>query len=620
MLLSASLLALTCIPHPTAQDGDIEQRVEAQVRSAVGAESGMIGYAKAELRQRAAHGLAPVFEDWASDAFAFERGARVQGESLGAARSMEALFEEAWCAAGFEVAASVEQLSPASPAELPHSLPDDAARALAEFLATMPANSRSWMKAIEGIPSTEEALGARAMRYFSGGSTAEVRALLDGFDRAEAGRAGLGFVAATERLARELARVEFPTDFEEVRVSTAFGDIRIGCMGDSEHAPEDLLLLVDLTGDDRYLPGTARAGDDLPFCAVIDLSGRDVYSSKNDPALAGAGAGIAGNGILIDLAGDDRYEVESLGAGFAAMGSGVLHDVAGDDVYVGTQTCQAVGFAGVGVIFDEAGNDRYELFTYGQGLGHPLGCGLISDLSGDDLYLARDDELRSPSPQTAEHNVSMAQGCGLGWRDDGGERSGAGGIGIVLDHSGDDTYRGGVFAQATAYWYGIGMLLDLDGADTYEAVYYGQSACAHFALTYFRDVRGDDHYKTTLSQALGNGRDFSLAIFRDDAGSDSYFAPDRSLGCGDLNGTGLFVDLDGEDAYEFQTAVNGANTNFPGAEASEIRQNAATVGIFLDLGGDADEYGREGLTNDGTWNSTGHFRGMKAFGLDDGPK
>ena len=133
-------------------------------------------------------------------------------------------------------------------------------------------------------------------------------------------------------------------------------------------------------------------------------------------------------------------------------------------------------------------------------------------------------------------------------------------------------------------------------------------------------LEGNDRYRTSMSQSLGNGRDLSISVFHDARGDDDYFAPDRSLGCGDLDGTGLVIDADGADRYRFQTKVNGGHASFGLADPGPLREKLATVGIFLDLGADLDDYGRKELSNGARWTSGGRFEGMKAIGIDDGSR
>lgn len=623
----------------------IPPEIEAEVRAATGGAEAALGYSAEDLAGWRYCARLPLFDTWIGDVVRFEHVGQLLGQRLAAAGTPSALVEEGWLAGGYEIAEALEvdavsgsalEALDATLAALWEFAGRDAPVAtietecakvdaklvapLTRFLAAVPGCVDAWALATERIERGDRTVAERALAYFSGGADADmVRLLEHDFDRAWAGRAAVEFTAAVETLADKLGKLRLSAKMADVRLPTPYGDVFLGGGGKSEYGADALLLLVDVSGHDHYLPGSAYAHGEIPLRGVIDLRGDDTYESRGSVTEAGAGAGIGGVGVLVDLRGDDTYLTERFGGGMGLFGAGVLHDVEGNDRYVGEQHCQGVGMCGVGLLLDREGEDHYELFTYGQGLGLPSGAGLLVDLDGDDDYVARDDELRRPSPQTAEHNVSMAQGCGLGWRGEGAERHASGGLGVLLDHAGDDHYRGAVFAQAVGYWYGVGMLFDLAGDDRYEAVYYGQSASAHFALSYLLDVEGNDDYRTTLSQSLGNGRDLSVAVFHDAAGDDRYFAPDRSLGCGDLDGTGLFLDSGGQDRYEFHTAVNCGLANFGGADPGEFRRTLLTLGIFLDLGGERDEYLREGPNNGDRWVTGGRFEGMKGFGLDQGP-
>jgi hypothetical protein len=643
--LMIEICVLTMFLLPVADIPAIPAEIEKEVRIAAFGEDQPVGFSKKDLSSCLFPLRMPCFLDWIEDAFRFEAEARRQGACFINAPGAAALLKEGWIAGGHALApeegpnpfdnAALEDIGITlatlwrhAEEEPPADAIDDVCRELspklvvplARFLAALPLCFESWHKAVESVNVDEESLETQALGYYSAGGGKRAASLFEKqFDRAWAGRAAVTFVDAVETLAGEIIDAKLSARTADLRVPTPYGEILLGAKGKSEHGAERFLLLIDVSGNDRYLPGSACGSGDYPLSAVIDLRGNDIYESKGEPGQAGAGAGVGGVGIVVDVTGDDQYLAEQYGAGFAALGAGLVHDLKGDDRYVGSQVCQAVGLCGVGLILDEKGDDHYEIFLYGQGLGQPMGAGLLVDRAGNDTYVARDDELRHPSAQTAEHNVSMAQGCGLGLRDDENKCYLSGGLGLLLDQGGDDRYRGAVFAQAVGYWYGVGLLFDLEGQDSYEAVYYGQSASAHFALSYHLDVEGDDKYKTTLSQSLGNGRDLSLSVFRDEEGDDTYFAPDRSLGCGDLNGIGLFVDSDGKDTYTFQTAVNGGHANFAGTNWPESRQKLPTVGIFLDLGRDRDRYGREEMKNGGKRTSGGHFEGMKGFGMDDGP-
>jgi hypothetical protein len=88
-------------------------------------------------------------------------------------------------------------------------------------------------------------------------------------------------------------------------------------------------------------------------CAVVDLGGADVYHegtvSAEHPVR-----------VLIDLAGDDRYEGRKPGIqGAAVLGVSMLIDVAGEDVYDAQDVAQGSAMGGVGILIDYGGHDSY---------------------------------------------------------------------------------------------------------------------------------------------------------------------------------------------------------------------------------------------------------------------
>ncbi len=390
------------------------------------------------------------------------------------------------------------------------------------------------------------------------------------------------------------------------RLETPLGRIVVAGPGKDAHEKGRYFLLVDLGGDDSYGSGAGGAdfGQYASLCA--DLGGADAYAAaKDDPP--SFGAGVCGIGMLFDVSGNDAYEAHSEAQGHAYYGTGILMDEAGDDRY--TVTSGGQGFAGFGAaaLLDASGNDVYTCFHLSQGAGATRGVGALVDGSGNDVYAARDDEIVLPSAQSAQHNSSLSQGCGVGRRADMADgHSVSGGIGILVDASGDDKYSGGVMAQAHGYWYGTGVLIDYEGNDEYKAAWYGQSTSAHFGLSYMRDAKGDDKYVSLISQNLGNGRDFSVSVFEDDEGNDSYTVVDRGAGCGNVNGVGLFLDLAGDDAYEIRSRESMGIAILEAAQ-SFFRRETPTIGLFVDAAGKDSytcskaEFALPDMTNGSAW-------------------
>jgi hypothetical protein len=383
----------------------------------------------------------------------------------------------------------------------------------------------------------------------------------------------------------------------DVRFRTALGDVRL-CGGSAEKHQGEVFLVIDTGGDDQYLNAPSNASAANGISIVIDVSGDDRYYS--DDALAntsvdrwagrrapgwkpGPAGALFGYSILFDRAGNDLYRSHRPGIASGRFGVGVILDSEGEDVYDGYQDGLGFGHFGWGLLEDGKGNDRYAGFRQVQGVGQTLGVGLLLDRAGNDQYLANNTLLDFPSPQTRDHNVSMAQGVGNGRRGDVIDgKSQSGGIGILFDMAGDDRYSCGVFGQGTAYWEGIGFLWDAAGTDEYRGVWYVQGTGAHFAIGALEDLAGNDRYAATMNMAQGAGHDFSTGVLIDHGGNDAYQAPNLSLGAGNANGIGIFMDRAGDDKYESSGITLGRAAE---AIKGTLRSRALCLGAFLDLGG-----------------------------------
>jgi hypothetical protein len=253
-------------------------------------------------------------------------------------------------------------------------------------------------------------------------------------------------------------------------------------------------LLVDEEGDDKYFGDTFTMGaGSFGMGLLVDMEGSDQYSG----ALFAQGFGfVSGLGALIDSCGNDNYfaggrykdilrykdHYISLSQGFAyglrpmmSGGIGMLFDLSGNDVYTSDIFGQGSSYwFSLGTLLDKEGNDKYVSFQYAQGAGTHLCLGILEDEKGDDVYIS--------------HGVS--QGCGhdlaLGiLRDKDGNDNyiaeslsqGAGsanGFGIMIDEGGDDGYYVSINANTQGYGnprrdYGsVGMLLDFSGKDLYR--------------------------------------------------------------------------------------------------------------------------------------------------------
>ena len=136
-----------------------------------------------------------------------------------------------------------------------------------------------------------------------------------------------------------------------------------------------------------------------------------------------------------------------------------------------------------------------------------------------------------------------------------------GGIGILRDESGNDTYEAQLFAQGIGYYYGLGLLWDGNGDDKYLAVRYAQGNGAHQALGVLRDESGNDDYRLSFGVGQGMGLDLAVGVLFDGGGDDAYRAGMLAQGTATANGVGLLTDGGGTDRWEINTGPNNWGTS-----------------------------------------------------------
>ncbi len=299
-------------------------------------------------------------------------------------------------------------------------------------------------------------------------------------------------------------------------------------------------------GNDRHGPDVALiidpGGDDVyerapvrggAVSVIVDLAGNDRYFGS-DLALRGLSA-------IVELAGNDRYEMRGPGLGAAIAGASLLLDFAGDDAYDAGFFAQGAAAFGVAALVDFAGADRYRVQAWGQGFGLAGGVGLLWDRAGDDSYVSSGER----DPFERGGGLSGAQGAAFGFRGLLG-----GGIGILRDDAGNDQYEAELFAQGIGYYYGLGLLWDRGGADHYRALRYAQGNGVHQAIGVLRDESGDDRYAIALGYGQGMGLDLAVGVLLDAAGDDVYRAHYGAQGAATANGFGLLADAGGDDRFE----------------------------------------------------------------------
>jgi len=439
-----------------------------------------------------------------------------------------------------------------------------------------------------------------------------------------ASRAALYSAAA--RIAHTVQNTSWQTlaSATHVDIDTPYGAIRVRGSGDDLHEDTKAFLLhVDLGGDDTYLSEIAsNLTGANPVSVAVDVDGDDLYSYREamtstrtdllpadvdgrfsgsdrhgEVSLSSRGRqGSARNGIamLFDLAGNDRYRTLRMGQGYAHHGVGVLFDGDGEDSYVAEAAAQGSAQLGIGLLIDAGeGNDTMRAFTMAQGFAFAGAIGAVIDGGGDDRY-----DCDRGAPETGGRplylfpgledraNTSFCQGAGFGRRSGNPRDALSGGLGILRDRGGDDTYVASVYAQGAGYWQATGVLSDGGGDDRYDGVYYVQGAGVHFANGILADADGDDRYGMTfeiekLSQ--GAGHDFGVGVLIDERGRDTYRVPGFGAGGSSCNGLGLFIDNAGDDHYTSRTLHSTGIGNAGSCGAS--RPTAISAGIMIDAGG-----------------------------------
>jgi hypothetical protein len=390
-----------------------------------------------------------------------------------------------------------------------------------------------------------------------------------------------------QRLAEETGEQEYVLLWD-----TPLGEIRVGGVGPNRYL-SPALITIDLGGDDYYGRDDGALGEGgAPISVLIDLSGDDTHRS-GDFSL---GSGYGGIGMLIDIEGDDLYQGGNFTQGAALVGVGVLWDGQGEDCYLAETQGQGAATFGIGLLADLEGDDLYAAEFFSQGFGGVAALGAIIEGGGNDTYAVGH---KYPDHREPDYYACLSQGFGYGWRD-----ISSGGVGVIADVAGNDTYIADYFAQGSSYWFALGILVDEGGNDKYVARRYSQGAGIHLAVGVLSDREGNDDY-LSWGVSQGCGHDLALGLLVDDEGNDSYLANWLSQGAGNANGFGILADGGGDDIYLTRPGRGQGQGN--------LDRGYESVGVLVDREGH-DVYSGAGA--DGAmWRE-----GMYGIGLDREPE
>jgi hypothetical protein len=405
----------------------------------------------------------------------------------------------------------------------------------------------------------------------------------------------LDLVAATEDFAHFLGQGgDLPAVDWHLKTSAGFIVLR-GAPDSEVYVGDPPLLLVDLRGNDRY---EFADGDSTRTISIV-------YDHEGDDEFSGAVARSAlGYAIHWDARGNDVYDGNDFTQSSATFGAALLFDGEGNDEYRARFATQGYAVAGAALLLDHAGNDSYQALSYAQASAGPRAAATLRDAAGNDNYALTATPLIRPSAQLADRNVSAGQGVGWGIRADLIDgRSLAGGVGLLLDGDGNDTYRGQVICQGSGFLEGVGALVDHAGSDDYEGAWYAQASGAHRAIGILIDRgNGNDRHHATHYSSVGTAHDASLALLVNDGGNDTYHV--RNLGLGGTNDGGFSIlqDAGGNDHYTIHDRAGHGLGSARITHYGTTREESLGTGIFFDLGGE-DRYDlrRPGAGNNTMW-------------------
>ncbi len=336
-------------------------------------------------------------------------------------------------------------------------------------------------------------------------------------------------------------------------IETQAGMIIVGGRSENVYDIEkmsNVCAIIDLGGDDTYIEGVVNLN--RPVLAILDVHGNDTYRGQL-PGIQGSC--LLGISLLVDAQGDDTYTARNHAQGSAMAGACALVDFDGDDRYNGVRRVQGTAVCGVGVLIDRHGNDSYHAAMWSQGTGQTLGCGVLEDCTGDDVYYTGGMYYDS-YPETPGYE-GWGQGLGTGIRG-----VAAGGIGVLLEGAGDDKYEFDYIAHGGGYWMGLGFFRDFDGNDIHQG---------STSVMWDGSPRRESKFQRFSS---GFGCHYAAGFFFEDTGNDTYWASIMSQGFAWDCGVSFLYDFLGDDVI----TGNGGGNQGQGAQAS--------IGVLVNFSGD----------------------------------
>ncbi|MGA2501518.1 MAG: hypothetical protein ABSH20_27575, partial [Tepidisphaeraceae bacterium] len=357
------------------------------------------------------------------------------------------------------------------------------------------------------------------------------------------------------------------------RIETPAGAILIGGKESNTYYLDslgDVALVIDLGGENNYYDGTVSV--DRPLLVNVNLGGHNIYRSAK-PAVQGGS--ILGVSMIVNAEGGNRYDADDLAQASTIGGVGIIVEFGGDNTYRGVRRVQAQAIGGLAILIGHGGGNSYHAGMWGQGLGGPLGFGILDDLKGNDHYYLGGLNTNSYKPETPGYE-GFGQGVGGGIR-----QVADGGIGMLLNGGGHSVYEFDYLSHGGGYWCGLGFARDFGGyskrliarknfygGERTESLYqrFGCGWGCHYAQGFCFDDKGHSTFEGSI-MGSGMGWDCSvgaLCVF----GGENQFDAAVSLvqGCGAQGSLGILYQYgDGSEFKGYGQGYASSNLTYHSA-------------------------------------------------------
>jgi len=279
-------------------------------------------------------------------------------------------------------------------------------------------------------------------------------------------------------------------------------------------------LLVDGAGSNRFAASSRSQAHAIGGLAVLaSADGDDAFTAQTYSQATGGPGGVA---LLVDTGGNDRYMLGNvplvrpspqLPDRNTSMGQGAGYGMRG--VFLDGRSTAG----GIGMLLDLAGNDRYEAQVFAQGVGYYEGLGMLLDDGGDDRFASAWYAMGAGVHYAA--GILLKRGVGndayrsthemaLGSANDLS-------VGVFVDEGGDDAYAVGQLSLGVAHANGTALFVDGAGNDRYSvasptcralgAAYmhaWGNARETLPNLGLFMDLGGTDSYPAHCERAAND--------------------------------------------------------------------------------------------------------------------